>query len=160
MNDSPNRYAVSTVVNGTTVEAHIDPRRTLAAMLRDDLGLTGTHIGCKTGNCGACTVSLDGLTVKSCCVLAAEADGRRVETIESLSTDDELHPIQQAFSENQGLQCGFCTPGMVMSAKALLEANPDPADEDIRAGLKGNLCRCTGYASILGAVRSCARQQS
>lgn len=151
-------YTVNAVVNGEAVEATIDPRRTLATMLREDLNLTGTHVGCKTGNCGACTVSLDGLTVKSCCVMAAEVDGRTVETIESLSADGELHPIQESFSEMHGLQCGFCTPGMVMSAKALLDANPAPSEDDIRSGLKGNLCRCTGYASILGAVRNCAKQ--
>ncbi|MGQ4615592.1 2Fe-2S iron-sulfur cluster-binding protein [Nocardia sp. R7R-8] len=153
-----NEYTVHAVVNGEAVEVTIDPRRTLVSMLRDDLGLTGTHIGCKTGNCGACTVALDGLTVKACCLMAAEVDGRTVETIESLSADGELHPIQEKFSAMQALQCGFCTPGMVMSAKALLDANPTPTEDEIRSGLKGNLCRCTGYLAIIGAVGSCSRR--
>ena len=150
-----NRYPVKAVVNGQRVEVDVDPRRTLAAMLREELGLTGTHVGCRTGNCGACTVTLDGATVKACCVLAPEADGRTIETIEALSADGELHPLQKAFSDRQALQCGFCTPGMVMSARALLEANPAPSEEEIRTGLKGHLCRCTGYHSIIRAVESC-----
>lgn len=153
-----NKYTLNATVNGEAVEVTTDSRRTLAAMLRDDLGLTGTHIGCRTGNCGACTVSLDGAIVKSCCVMAAEADGHTVETIESLSTDGTLHPIQEKFSEMQALQCGFCTPGMVMAAKALLDSHPDPTEDEIRAGLKGNLCRCTGYLAIIAAVSSCSKQ--
>lgn len=154
------KYTVNAIVNGEAVEVTTDSRRTLASMLRDDLGLTGTHIGCRTGNCGACTVSLDGAIVKSCCVMAAEADGRTVETIESLSADGTLHPIQEKFSEMQALQCGFCTPGMVMAAKALLDSNPDPTEDEIRSGLKGNLCRCTGYLAIIAAVGSCSKQSA
>jgi carbon-monoxide dehydrogenase small subunit len=139
------KLPIAVTVNGRERELLVDTRLTLVSLLRDTLGLTGTHIGCKTGNCGVCTIELDGKTVKSCCVLAAEADGRAVRTIEALSDEaGGLHPIQRAFAEQQGLQCGFCTPAMVMSTLALLAANPEPSDDDIRLALAGNLCRCTG----------------
>lgn len=144
-------------VNGAPRRATVDSRATLVDLLRDVLALTGTHLGCATGNCGACTVSLDGASVKACCVLAAEVDGRTVTTIESFSTGaDDLHPVQQSFVEHQGLQCGFCTPGMVISAVQLLEENSNPTDEEIRHAISGNLCRCTGYQFIVDAIRSAA----
>ncbi len=148
---------ISVTVNGHEHELVVDTRLTLASLLRDRLGLTGTHIGCKTGNCGICTVELDGKTVKSCCILAAEVHGRMIRSIEGLSDDpDQLHPIQRAFVEHQGLQCGFCTPGVIMSTLALLEANPDPGDDEIRLALAGNLCRCTGYQFIFASVHAAA----
>ncbi len=148
---------LSLTVNGREHELVVDTRLTLASLLRDRLSLTGTHIGCATGSCGACTVELDGSSVKSCCVLAVEADGRSVRSIEALSDDpDRLHPIQRAFVERHGLQCGFCTPGMVMSTLALLQSNPDPTDDDIRRALAGNLCRCTGYQLIVDSVHAAA----
>jgi carbon-monoxide dehydrogenase small subunit len=131
----------------------------LADMLRDELRLTGTHIGCATGNCGACTVVLSGDTVKSCCVLAADVDGETVETIEALSSSaTELHPIQQAFVRNQGLQCGYCTPGMILSARALLEQNQNPTEDEVRHAISGNLCRCTGYHFIVDSILDAARE--
>jgi aerobic carbon-monoxide dehydrogenase small subunit len=145
-------------VNGSERRLEVDTRQNLVGMLREQLGLTGTHIGCSTGNCGACTVVLDGKTVKSCSVLAADADGREVVTIESLSTSaDDLHPIQQAFVARQGLQCGFCTPGMVLSALHLLQENPDPSETEIRHAIAGNLCRCTGYQLIVASVVEAGR---
>lgn len=143
-------------VNGEAVEVEVDTRMVLAELLRDELRLTGTHIGCGTGNCGACTVLLDGATVKSCCVLAADVDGQEVTTIEGLSAGTQLHPIQEAFVEHQGLQCGYCTPGMVLSVKQLLDANPDPSEAEIRRGISGNLCRCTGYQYIVKSVQAAA----
>ena len=144
---------IRVTVNGRPRTVEVDSRMILADMLRDALRLTGTHIGCGTGNCGACTVVLDGRTVKSCCVLAADVDGSEVLTVEGLaSSPDDLHPIQQAFIRNQGLQCGYCTPGMILSAKVLLEANPDPSEDEIRHGIAGNLCRCTGYTKIVEAI--------
>jgi len=152
------RTIVNLEVNGHQQAVEVDTRMLLADMLRDVLRLTGTHIGCATGNCGACTVILDGRTVKSCCVLAADADGRSVTTVEGLSESvDALHPIQEAFVRNQGLQCGYCTPGMVLSTKVLLESNPDPDEAAIRHGIAGNLCRCTGYHFIVSAVEDAAR---
>ncbi|NQD86452.1 (2Fe-2S)-binding protein [Paenarthrobacter sp. CM16] len=150
-------FEIDTTINGTPVRHSVDARKTLAVMLRDDFQLTGTHIGCKTGNCGACTVELDGATVKSCCVMAAEVDGSEVTTIEQLSQGGELHPMQEAFSRNQALQCGFCTPGMIMSACALLKTKSEPTEEEIRVGLKGNLCRCTGYDKIIKAVQQASK---
>ena len=150
---------INVTVNGTPRTVQVDSRMHLADMVRDVLRLTGTHIGCATGNCGACTVVLDGRTVKSCCVLAADADGREITTIEGLSpTPGELHPIQEAFIRNQGLQCGYCTPGMILSAKALLESNPSPSEEEIRHGISGNLCRCTGYHYIVDSIQDAARE--
>jgi carbon-monoxide dehydrogenase small subunit len=145
-------------VNGSEEQLEIDTRQNLVGLLREQLGLTGTHVGCSTGNCGACTVVLDGQTVKSCSILAADVDGREVLTIESLSSSaEDLHPVQQAFVANQGLQCGFCTPGMVLSALKLLEQNPDPTEDEIRHAIAGNLCRCTGYQLVIKSVVEAAR---
>ena len=146
-------------VNGTDQQVEIDTRMIVADMLRELLRLTGVHIGCATGNCGACTVFLDGVTVKSCCVLAADVDGAEITTVEALSSGpDDLHPIQQAFVDNQGLQCGFCTPGMILSTKALLESNPNPTEDEIRHGIAGNLCRCTGYHFIVKSIQAAAER--
>ena len=146
---------VSFSVNGHRERIDVEPRRTLADALRDDLGLTGTHLGCEQGVCGACTVLLDGEPVRSCLMLAVQADGSSLTTVEGLA-GDELHPLQQAFADCHGLQCGFCTPGFLISALHLLTENPDPSREQIRAGLSGNICRCTGYAGIVDAVRQAA----
>jgi carbon-monoxide dehydrogenase small subunit len=143
-------------VNGVSHTSEVEPRTLLVHYLREQLSLTGTHVGCDTSNCGACTVWLDGDAVKSCTVLAVQADGSEVTTIEGISENGSLHPMQQAFHDQHGLQCGYCTPGMVMAAIKLLEANPSPTDEEIRHGLEGNLCRCTGYHNIVAAVRSAA----
>ncbi len=140
-------------VNGVEKDDEVEPRTLLVHYLRDVLGLTGTHIGCDTSNCGACTVHLDGEAVKSCTVLAVQADGREITTIEGLADGDQWHRVQQGFHECHGLQCGYCTPGMVMAAAALLEENPDPSEAEIRTNLEGNLCRCTGYQSIVDSVR-------
>ena len=147
-------------VDGSTVSDDVEPRMLLVQYLREKLGKTGTVIGCDTSNCGACTVHLDGTSVKSCNVLAVQADGREVTTIEGLAdtVDDELHPVQEAFRECHGLQCGFCTPGMIMQSVDLLKDNPDPSEEEIRLGLEGNLCRCTGYHNIVKAVQQAAGQ--
>lgn len=150
---------ISIVVNGRERQLSIDPRLTLVHMLRETLGLTGVHIGCMTGNCGACTVIVDGATVKSCSVFAADVNETELLTIEGLSSSaDDLHPIQQAFIENQGLQCGYCTPGMVLSAYHLLERNPNPSDDEIRHGISGNLCRCTGYQFIVESIQAAAKR--
>jgi carbon-monoxide dehydrogenase small subunit len=148
------KSAVTITVNGAPRTAEVEPRTLLVHLLREHLNLTGTHVGCDTSNCGACTVWLDGEAVKSCTVLAVQADGRELTTIEGISENGDLHPMQQAFHENHALQCGYCTPGMVMTAIKLLEANPEPSDEEIRHGLEGNLCRCTGYENIVAAVRA------
>jgi aerobic carbon-monoxide dehydrogenase small subunit len=153
---APTIQTVTVSVNGEPRSADIEPRLLLARFLRDPLGLTGTHIGCDTTNCGACTVLLDGVPVKSCTVLAVQADGREVKTVEGLETAEGLHPMQAAFHEQHGLQCGFCTPGMMLTAIALLEENPDPSDDEIRWALSGNICRCTGYQNIVKAVRQAA----
>jgi aerobic-type carbon monoxide dehydrogenase small subunit (CoxS/CutS family) len=161
----PNRSQPSTSltvtvdVNGESYEREVDARKLLIHFLRDDLDLTGSHIGCDTGNCGACSVILDGTLVKSCMLLAVQADGATIETVEGLSADGELTPLQQAFSDHHGLQCGYCTPGMLMSATALLRANPKPSEEDVRKALQGNICRCTGYWNILDAVRAASGQE-
>ena len=147
---------VEVTVNGERREADVEARLLLVHWLRDALGLTGTHVGCDTSNCGACTVHMDGDAVKSCTVLAAQADGAEITTIEGLSGGDGLHPMQAAFMDKHGLQCGFCTPGMIMAAADLLARNPNPSDEEIRHGLEGNLCRCTGYHNIVEAVKSAA----
>jgi aerobic carbon-monoxide dehydrogenase small subunit len=147
------RHSIALTVNGSRIERDVESRTLLALFLREDLGLTGTHIGCDTSSCGACTVHVDGEAVKSCTVLAVQADGSSVVTIEGLGAGG-LHPMQQAFHEQHALQCGFCTPGMVMAAAHLLERNPNPTEEEIRHGLEGNLCRCTGYQNIVKAVRS------
>jgi carbon-monoxide dehydrogenase small subunit len=139
-------------VNGEERELEIEPRLLLVHALRDTLGLTGTHVGCDTSNCGACTVHMDGQAVKSCTVLAVQAEGAELTTIEGLGSEDQLHPVQEAFWNDHGLQCGYCTPGMIMAAAALLSENPNPTEEDVRHGLEGNLCRCTGYHNIVKAV--------
>ena len=147
---------ISLTVNGTRYEREVEPRLLLVQLIRDELRLTGTHIGCDTTYCGACTLLLDGKTVKSCTVLAVQADGCEVLTVEGLERDGELHPLQKAFSEHHGLQCGYCTPGMLMSSYALLEETPRPTDLEIRKGIQGNLCRCTGYHNIVEAIKSAA----
>jgi carbon-monoxide dehydrogenase small subunit len=151
---------IEVTVDGVRYADEVEPRLLLVHYLRDRLGKVGTPIGCDTSNCGACTVHLDGVSVKSCSVLAVQADGHDVTTIEGLSTGGELHPMQQAFRDNHALQCGFCTPGMVMAALDLLRDNPSPTDEEIRDGLEGNLCRCTGYQNIVRAVRAAAQAQA
>ena len=148
--------AISLEVNGEQIEQEVPARRLLVHFLRDDLGLTGTHIGCDTGNCGACTIHLEGEPVKSCMLLAVQADGAHITTIEGLAPDGELTPLQRAFNEHHALQCGYCTPGMLMSATALLAGNPHPTDEDVRIALQGNICRCTGYVNIVEAVVAAA----
>jgi len=148
--------SVTIDVNGTSQTREVEPRLLLVHFLRDVLGLTGTHVGCDTTQCGACTVLLDGNAVKSCSLFAVQAEGRAITTIEGLARDGKLHPMQEAFWEEHGLQCGFCTPGMILSACQLLERNPSPTDAEIRAGLEGNLCRCTGYANSVKAVRHAA----
>ena len=150
------KRAVTISVNGVSHTTGVEPRMLLVHLLREHLNLTGTHVGCDTSNCGACTVWLDGMAVKSCTVLAVQANGSEVTTIEGVSANGDLHPMQRAFHETHGLQCGYCTPGMVMTAIKLLESNPDPSDEDIRRGLEGNLCRCTGYHNIVKSVQSAA----
>ena len=145
-------HGVSVEVNGEQIELEVPARRLLVHFLRDDLGLTGTHVGCDTGNCGACTVHLNGEPVKSCMLLAVQADGARITTIEGLAADGELTPLQRSFNEHHALQCGYCTPGMLMSATALLERNPRPSEEEVRLALQGNICRCTGYVNIVEAV--------
>jgi aerobic carbon-monoxide dehydrogenase small subunit len=149
---------VSVTVNGRQHSADVEPRLLLVHFLRDTLGLTGTHVGCDTSNCGACTCHLNGEAVKSCTVLAVQADGAEVTTIEGMGEADSLHPLQEAFWANHGLQCGYCTPGMIMAAADLLERNPDPSEEDVREALAGNLCRCTGYQNIVKAVLGAARE--
>ena len=150
---------IAATVNGQRHESEVEARTLLIHWLRDNLGLTGSHIGCDTTNCGACTVHLDGDAVKSCTVLAAQADGAEITTIEGLASDGGLHPLQEAFWEKHGLQCGYCTPGMIMAAADLLQRNPNPSEEEIRQGLEGNLCRCTGYHNIVKAVLAAAEMQ-
>jgi len=147
---------VSMTVNGVQYDQDVEPRLLLVHFLRDTLGLTGTHVGCDTSNCGACTVHLDGDAVKSCTVLAVQADGSQVTTIEGMGTDGDLHPLQEAFWKNHGLQCGYCTPGMIMASTDLLAKNPHPSEEEVREALAGNLCRCTGYHNIVKAVLDAA----
>ena len=148
---------IALTVNGTPAEADVEPRRLLVYFLREQLGLKGTNVGCDTTSCGACTVLLDGESVKSCTVLAVQADGCAVTTIEALARGEELHPVQQAFHEQHALQCGYCTPGFVMATVSLLQENPNPSEEEIRLGLEGNLCRCTGYHNIVRAVQAAAK---
>jgi aerobic carbon-monoxide dehydrogenase small subunit len=148
------RHEVTIDVNGDRRSVSVEPRKLLVHLLRDDLGLTGTHIGCDTSQCGACTVDIDGLAVKSCTVLAVMADGSSITTIEGLAPADGLHPIQAAFQEHHALQCGFCTPGMIMSIRQLLKQHPNPTEREIRHNLAGNICRCTGYNNIVGAVEA------
>ena len=147
------RLNVRVTINGEERSAEAEARTLLVHFIRETLGLTGTHIGCDTSNCGACTVLVDGQAVKSCTMLAAQVDGSSVETIEGMEKDGQLHPLQEGFWQEHGLQCGYCTPGMIMTAKALLEANPKPTDAEIRWGISGNLCRCTGYVNIVKAIQ-------
>jgi carbon-monoxide dehydrogenase small subunit len=147
---------VSITVNGTAYEREVEPRMLLAHFLREELGLTGTNVGCDTSQCGSCTVLMDGAAVKSCTVLAVQADGSEVTTIEGLASNGNLHPVQTAFWEKHGLQCGFCTPGMILRVVDMLNNNPNPTDEEIRHGLDGNICRCTGYENIVRAVKYAA----
>ena len=148
---------VSMTVNGDAVTADVEPRTLLVQYLRENLGLTGTHVGCDTSQCGACVVHVDGTSVKACSLLAAQAEGATVVTIEGLANGDTLHPMQEAFRDNHGLQCGFCTPGMVMSAVDLVTRNPDPSEQTVREQLEGNICRCTGYHNIVKAVQAGAK---
>jgi len=146
-------------VNGVEHRLDVEPRLLLVHALRDNLGLTGTHVGCDTSNCGACTIHMDGRAVKSCTVLAVQADGAALTTIEGLASESELHPLQEAFWNDHGLQCGYCTPGMIMAAAGLLAENPNPTEEEVRHGLEGNLCRCTGYHNIVKAVLDAAKSK-
>jgi carbon-monoxide dehydrogenase small subunit len=152
------KKTINVTVNGVSHQSEVEPRMLLVHYLRDVLNLTGTHIGCETSLCGACTVLVDGQAVKSCTLLAVQADGSRVTTIEGFAADGKLHPVQQGFWEHHGLQCGYCTPGMIVAAAQLLERNPDPSEEEIRHGLEGNLCRCTGYQHIVQAVQCAAKK--
>jgi len=154
--ETSRRIAVE--VNGVTYERDVEARRLLIHFLRDDLDLTGSHIGCDTGNCGACSVLLDGMLVKSCMLLAVQAEGASIRTVEGLADGDELSALQQSFSDHHALQCGYCTPGMLVAATVLLQRNPRPSDEEIRKGLQGNICRCTGYWNIIDAVRAASGQ--
>ncbi|MDQ6897896.1 MAG: (2Fe-2S)-binding protein [Candidatus Dormibacteraeota bacterium] len=155
------KHRIAVTVNGKQREAEVEPRLLLVHFLRDNLGLTGTHIGCDTSQCGACTIHLDGKAVKSCTLFAVQAEGHELKTIEGLAAPDgELHPIQQAFWDEHGLQCGYCTPGFIMAAAYLLEQNPTPSEDDIKKGLEGNLCRCTGYVNIIKAVQTASRTMS
>ena len=151
------KQTIRVTINGRLYEEDVEPRQLLAHFLRDDIGLTGTHVGCVVGECGACSILLDGKVVKSCLHLAVQADGREITTIEGLAKDGELRPIQEAFVKNYALQCGYCTPGMVMTSYALLRDNPNPSEEEIRKALAGNLCMCTGYVQIVEAVKEAAR---
>jgi aerobic carbon-monoxide dehydrogenase small subunit len=147
---------ITMTVNGVRREAEVEERELLVYFLREGLGLTGTNVGCDTSSCGACTIHVDGQSVKSCTLLAVQADGAEITTIEGLATNGDLHPMQQAFHENHGLQCGYCTPGMIMAAVGVLKENPHPTEDEIRHGLEGNLCRCTGYHNIVKAVQAAA----
>ena len=153
-------HTVELEVNGERFEREVEARRLLVHFIGDDLDLTGTHVGCDTGNCGACSVILDGTLLKSCMILAIQADGASIETVEGLGADGELDPLQQAFGEHHALQCGYCTPGMLMSAKALLDENPEPTEGEIRRAIQGNICRCTGYVNIVEAIAAAAEAGS
>jgi aerobic-type carbon monoxide dehydrogenase small subunit (CoxS/CutS family) len=148
---------ITVTINGTEYERHVEARKLLIHFLRDDVDLTGSHIGCDTGNCGACSVIVDGTLVKSCMMLAVQADGSSIETVEGLAEGDELNKLQQSFKDHHALQCGYCTPGMLMSATALLRANPSPSEDEIKKGIQGNICRCTGYWNIVEAVKAVAK---
>ena len=156
MNEPVVQKTINVEVNGTTYERELEARRLLVHFIRDDLDLTGTHVGCDTGNCGACSVIVDGTLLKSCMMLAVQADGASIETVEGLGVDGQLNPLQQAFGERHALQCGYCTPGMLMSAKALLDENPEPTEGEIRRAIQGNICRCTGYVNIVEAIAAAA----
>ena len=148
---------IAVEINGETYEREVDARRLLVHFIRDDLDLTGTHVGCDTGNCGACTILFDGAAVKSCMLLAVQANWAKIETVEGLAQNGDLHALQQAFSDHHALQCGYCTPGMLMSATALLERNPRPTEDEVKVALQGNICRCTGYVNIVEAVVAAGR---
>ena len=160
MAEAPAKVAINVTVNGTAHSAEVEPRLLLVHFLRDTLGLTGTHVGCDTSQCGACVVHLNGESVKSCTVLAVQADGGEVLTIEGLAQDGQFHPVQEGFWEMHGLQCGYCTPGMIMASVALLKDNPNPTEAEIRHGLEGNLCRCTGYQNIVKSVQYAATKMA
>ena len=157
--EAVSRKTITVEVNGEQYEREVDARRLLIHFLRDDLDLTGSHVGCDTGNCGACSVILDGTLVKSCMLLAVQVDGCSIETVEGLAQDEQLSPLQQAFSDHHGLQCGYCTPGMLMSATALLREQPTPSDDQIAKAIQGNICRCTGYWNIFKAVKAASGQE-
>ena len=151
-----NRRTISMTINGVEYEGACEPRKLLVDFIREDLGLTGTHVGCEHGICGACTIFMDGQTVRSCLMFAVQADGQNLVTVEGLAKEGKLHPMQEAFWENHGLQCGFCTPGMLLAALDFLSTNPDPTEDEIRVGISGNLCRCTGYHNIVKAIKAAA----
>ncbi len=153
-------HNVTVTVNGAEHSADVESRLLLVHLIRDVLRFTGTHVGCDTSNCGACTVLLDGVAVKSCTLFAVQANGKSIDTVEGLAQNGTLHPMQAAFREHHGLQCGFCTPGMMLSAIAFLKSNPDPTDEEIRWGISGNLCRCTGYLNIVKAIKAAAKEMA
>jgi aerobic-type carbon monoxide dehydrogenase small subunit (CoxS/CutS family) len=154
------KKTIRVTINGRLYEEDVEPRQLLVHFLREDIGLTGAHVGCVVGECGACSILLDGKVVKSCLHLAVQADGREVTTVEGLAKDGELNPVQEAFVKNYAFQCGYCTPGMVITSHALLQSNPDPSEEEIRKALAGNLCMCTGYVQIVDAVKEAAKQMS
>lgn len=156
MRTGTDKQSISVTINGHTYRGECEPRRTLADFIRHDCGLTGTHLGCEHGVCGACTILVDGRTARACLMLAVQADGSELTTVEGLASGAALNPLQEAFWDNHGLQCGFCTPGMLMSATALIQDNPDPSDEEVREGISGNLCRCTGYDSIVRSIQDAA----
>jgi carbon-monoxide dehydrogenase small subunit len=157
MADQGTAHAITVTINDERYERTVLARQLLVHFIRDTLGLKGTHIGCDTGNCGACTIILDGKTIKSCMMLAAQADGAEIETVEGLSSDGELNDLQEAFHKHHGLQCGYCTPGLLMSATHLLRQNPNPSEEEIRRGVRGNICRCTGYVNVVKAIEEASR---
>jgi carbon-monoxide dehydrogenase small subunit len=152
------KYPISLIVNGVKYEKEVEARKLLVDFIREDLGLTGTHIGCEHGQCGACTVIFNGKSLKSCLMFAVQADGAEILTVEGLARNGKLHPIQEAFWENHGLQCGYCTPGMLMSSYMLLKENPKPTEEEIRKGISGNICRCTGYVNIVKAIKEASKK--
>jgi aerobic carbon-monoxide dehydrogenase small subunit len=158
VSDGGTAHAIKVTINGETYERTVMARTLLVHFIRDVLALTGTHIGCDTGNCGACTVIYNGRTIKSCMMLAAQTDGAAIETVEGLSEDGQLGPIQRAFHEHHGLQCGYCTPGLLMSTTALLRNNPQPSEEEIRRGIRGNICRCTGYMKVVKSIEAAAQE--
>ena len=157
MADQGTAHAITVTINGERYERTVLARQLLVHFIRDTLGLKGTHIGCDTGNCGACTIIVNGKTIKSCMMLAAQADGAEIETVEGLSSDGELNDLQEAFHKHHGLQCGYCTPGLLMSATHLLRQNPNPSEDEIRRGVRGNICRCTGYVNVVKAIEEASR---
>jgi carbon-monoxide dehydrogenase small subunit len=160
MSEVINNVPIQVTINGQSYQREVEPRLLLVQFIREELGLTGTHIGCDVTYCGACTLLVDGKPVKSCTMLAVQADGCEILTVEGLEQDGELHPLQKAFSDNHGLQCGYCTPGMLMSSMALLAENPDPSPDEIRKGISGNLCRCTGYNNIIKSIQAAAKEMA